>query len=498
MIYLIVQMITALVLAAICGGAIGWLIHRTTHAKHIDKLRRSLSQHQRQLAQSQSEISMLSDDYEDLQRRSQDEIDRLREDTEQIPVLSTNLEKSQLLVRQMMQKHESKLRDLNGENESLTAKLKNLENREQASNTVKAELDRVRDKSQAAPDQNPDQNTDSSIDVNATAVDSESANSELSATDSADNSSDNSKGKSANESADESLASSPTSVVPQDSSLPSDPHSKVVSDQASGADVDFFSGVATTAGLGKAADAASRSATTPDTDKPYDADAVADAIANPASDTAPDAETIDNTDSTTSTQAMPLSESESESASEAPTDSAQISDARSSGSWASASVVSSGVASFSDSADDNLLTTTVSASSITTDELAANEPDSELPDNDSAFDSDPFDNVMEVGDELQREIDIDADLMLDGSNDASCLFEPVEHRDDLKQIFGIGPVTEKALNELGITSYSQLAHLKDHDIEKIAGALEIVPGRIERDDWVGNARRQLEDVLEEL
>ena len=78
------------------------------------------------------------------------------------------------------------------------------------------------------------------------------------------------------------------------------------------------------------------------------------------------------------------------------------------------------------------------------------------------------------------------------------LFEPVEQRDDLKQIFGIGPVTEKALNKLGITSYSQLAGLKRHEIEKIAEALQIFPGRIERDNWVGNARRQLEEVLEEL
>ena len=82
--------------------------------------------------------------------------------------------------------------------------------------------------------------------------------------------------------------------------------------------------------------------------------------------------------------------------------------------------------------------------------------------------------------------------------DSSNLFEPVEQRDDLQQIFGIGPVTEKALNDLGITSYSQLAKLKHHEIQSIAEALQIVPGRIERDDWMGNARRQLEDVLEQL
>ena len=84
------------------------------------------------------------------------------------------------------------------------------------------------------------------------------------------------------------------------------------------------------------------------------------------------------------------------------------------------------------------------------------------------------------------------------SNDTATLFDPVSQHDDLQQIFGIGPLTEKALNELGITSYSQLAELKEHEIQRIADALQIGPGRIERDNWVGNARRQLEEVLEQL
>lgn len=78
------------------------------------------------------------------------------------------------------------------------------------------------------------------------------------------------------------------------------------------------------------------------------------------------------------------------------------------------------------------------------------------------------------------------------------LFRPVDRQDDLKRLFGIGPVTEKALYALGITSYPQLAKLERPEIERIAEALDIVPERIESDDWVGNARRQLEDVLEEL
>jgi len=101
-------------------------------------------------------------------------------------------------------------------------------------------------------------------------------------------------------------------------------------------------------------------------------------------------------------------------------------------------------------------------------------------------------------DELAAQISDVTNLGEDDTLDDIPLFDPVEQHDDLKQIYGIGAVTEKSLNQLGITSYSQLAELERHDIATITEALEIVPGRIERDDWVGSARRQLEDVLEEL
>ena len=116
---------------------------------------------------------------------------------------------------------------------------------------------------------------------------------------------------------------------------------------------------------------------------------------------------------------------------------------------------------------------------------------------------------MEIDDDLHFDLDhaepatqddsapaIEVDT--DGSSDDATLFQAVDQRDDLQQIFGIGPMTEKALNELGITSYSQLADLQQHDIQRIADALDIGATRIKRDNWVGNARRQLEDVLEQL
>lgn len=370
-------MFVALALAGILGAAVGWLIHRAGYARRLDDYRHALSRAQNQVAQNESEVAMLADDYDELERRNKTEIMALRQENEQIPFLNTNLEKSQLLVRQMMQKHEAKVRDLNTENQTLSSKLKILTDREQANNKIKAELDNIRRlKTQDTLKQDTPKSGEPQVQAAKSVVDDDI---ELELDDSAA------------EVLDATIVSSPAEIL------------------------------------------------------------------------------INSLNNTAETG---------------------VSNARSNNSWASASIQIN--------ADSNRLNDT-DVSSIS--DIDESDFDLELTDEPADDDNeDPFDDVMEVGDELQRELDVDDsdDPLLDGSADNSSLFEPVQHHDDLKQIFGIGPVTEKALNELGITSYSQLAELKSHEIEKIAGALEIVPGRIEHDDWVGNARRQLEDVLEEL
>ena len=157
MTYLLLQMLLALSLAALFGGAIGWLIHRATHSTRVLELRQALGRAHSQLKQAQSEIAMLSDDYDDMHRRTQEEMEVLRQENQQIPFLNTNLEKSQLLVRQMMQKHEAKVRDLNSENQTLSARLKSIEDREQAHNTVQAELDRRRREKKRQAEQSTEQ-----------------------------------------------------------------------------------------------------------------------------------------------------------------------------------------------------------------------------------------------------------------------------------------------------------------------------------------------------
>lgn len=60
--------------------------------------------------------------------------------------------------------------------------------------------------------------------------------------------------------------------------------------------------------------------------------------------------------------------------------------------------------------------------------------------------------------------------------------------DDLTQIVGIGKVFEKTLHDLGIYSFRQIANFGPADIARINMELKEFKGRMEQDDWVGQAR----------
>ena len=59
--------------------------------------------------------------------------------------------------------------------------------------------------------------------------------------------------------------------------------------------------------------------------------------------------------------------------------------------------------------------------------------------------------------------------------------------DDLRKISGVGPVLEKKLHALGITQFQQIAAFTADDIAKVDEALSF-KGRIERDDWLAQAK----------
>ncbi|MGK0386573.1 MAG: putative flap endonuclease-1-like 5' DNA nuclease [Patiriisocius sp.] len=60
--------------------------------------------------------------------------------------------------------------------------------------------------------------------------------------------------------------------------------------------------------------------------------------------------------------------------------------------------------------------------------------------------------------------------------------------DSLAEIEGIGPYTEEKLNEIGIYNFKQISRLQPKDIYTITNLIDFFPGRIERDDWIGQAK----------
>ena len=62
-----------------------------------------------------------------------------------------------------------------------------------------------------------------------------------------------------------------------------------------------------------------------------------------------------------------------------------------------------------------------------------------------------------------------------------------EDQDDLKRIKGIGPKNEDALNELGIYTFRQIAEWTPSNVDWVEDFMSF-PGRIEREDWIGQAK----------
>jgi predicted flap endonuclease-1-like 5' DNA nuclease len=60
--------------------------------------------------------------------------------------------------------------------------------------------------------------------------------------------------------------------------------------------------------------------------------------------------------------------------------------------------------------------------------------------------------------------------------------------DDLKLIVGVGPVLERMLQQLGVSTYRQIARWTERDIDDFDARLPEFHGRVRRDDWVTQAR----------
>ena len=73
----------------------------------------------------------------------------------------------------------------------------------------------------------------------------------------------------------------------------------------------------------------------------------------------------------------------------------------------------------------------------------------------------------------------------------------IQDKNNLQEIKGIGASIEVKLNNIGIYNYKQISNFNSKDIAKITDLIKFFPGRIERDDWVGQALQKLQSLKDE-
>tara|TARA_R110001606_G_scaffold269328_1_gene417938 strand:- start:466 stop:1047 length:582 start_codon:yes stop_codon:yes gene_type:complete len=81
------------------------------------------------------------------------------------------------------------------------------------------------------------------------------------------------------------------------------------------------------------------------------------------------------------------------------------------------------------------------------------------------------------------------EIALRPGDKANLLVEPAfGNEDDLEVVNGIGPMLGELLNEIGVYYYWQIAEWGPAEIEWVDNKLEHFKGRIERDEWVSQAK----------
>lgn len=71
----------------------------------------------------------------------------------------------------------------------------------------------------------------------------------------------------------------------------------------------------------------------------------------------------------------------------------------------------------------------------------------------------------------------------------STLGEFTGTKDDLKKISGIGPKYEQTLNSIGIYTFDQVSRMTQEVIKAVEEITNYFPGRIEREDWMSQAKQ---------
>jgi predicted flap endonuclease-1-like 5' DNA nuclease len=95
------------------------------------------------------------------------------------------------------------------------------------------------------------------------------------------------------------------------------------------------------------------------------------------------------------------------------------------------------------------------------------------------------DLLQEAAPDLVASTDTDASAEMSGAAEPVTETAPVS--DDLTRIKGLGPKAAAKLSENGVTSLAQIANWTADDVARMDDLIN-GRGRIERDDWVGQAK----------
>ncbi len=92
----------------------------------------------------------------------------------------------------------------------------------------------------------------------------------------------------------------------------------------------------------------------------------------------------------------------------------------------------------------------------------------------------------------------EADLSEDQKTEKLSLLKSIvgevaaDDKDDLKKISGVGPVYEEKLNSIGIYTFEQVSKLTPETIKAIESLTKYFPGKIEREDWISQAKNLMD------
>lgn len=100
-------------------------------------------------------------------------------------------------------------------------------------------------------------------------------------------------------------------------------------------------------------------------------------------------------------------------------------------------------------------------------------------------------NFMELEAQQQNAIKQAREDALAANDPSANDYKSPREVDDLKEIVGIGKVLERTLNDLGYHSFRQLANFGVTDIARVNAELKEFKGRMEQDDWIGQAKELL-------